>query len=140
MTVQIEVSPEAAQIIEALRVNAEAVNLSLEAYLRKIVEAAPLLQTNGAQANLEDRPLSELLEELIGVIDSRNLTNGRKRTRRVRQRSHRQTGKTGDKTSVTLIDTGPMVALIDKGQTEKHQSRGKRVAPNIHARFGLSHL
>jgi len=35
MTVQIEVSPEAAQIIEALRVNAEAVNLSLEAYLRK---------------------------------------------------------------------------------------------------------
>lgn len=71
MTVQIEVSPEAAQIIEALRVTAEALNLSLEAYLRKIVEAAPLLQTNGAQADLEDRPLSELLEGLIGVIDSR---------------------------------------------------------------------
>jgi hypothetical protein len=69
--VQIEVSPEAAQIIEVLRVNAAALNLSLEAYLRRIIEAAPLLQTNGAQAALEERPLSELLEGLIGVIDSR---------------------------------------------------------------------
>jgi hypothetical protein len=71
MTVQIEVSPEAAQIIEALRVNAATLNLSLEAYLRKIIEAAPLLQTNGAPPDSEERPLSELLEGLIGVIDSR---------------------------------------------------------------------
>jgi hypothetical protein len=71
MTVQIEVSPEAAQIIEVLRGNAAALNLSLEAYLRRIIEAAPLLQTNGALTALEERPLSELLEGLIGVIDSR---------------------------------------------------------------------
>ena len=71
MTVRIEVSPEAAQIIEVLRVNAAALNLSLEAYLRRIIEAAPLLQINGGQAALEERPLSELLEGLIGVIDSR---------------------------------------------------------------------
>ncbi len=71
MTVQIEVSLETAQIIEALKVNAAALNLSLEAYLRRIIEAISLLQANGSRSVSEQRPLSELLEGLIGVIDSR---------------------------------------------------------------------
>lgn len=71
MTVQIEVSPEAAQIIEALKVSASALNLSLEACLRRIIEAVPLVQANSAQGALEGRPFSELSDGLIGVIDSR---------------------------------------------------------------------
>ncbi len=47
MTVQIEVSPEAARIIEALRGNAKALNLTLEAYLQRIFEAISLLQPSG---------------------------------------------------------------------------------------------
>ena len=44
MTVQIEVSPEVAQMIEALKANAKALNLTLEAYLQRIVYAVTLLQ------------------------------------------------------------------------------------------------
>lgn len=69
MTVQIEVSPEAAQIIEALKANAAALNLTLEAYLERIINAVPLLQTNGEWKAREEGPLAELLDGLVGVID-----------------------------------------------------------------------
>ncbi|MDQ3013892.1 MAG: hypothetical protein M3X11_24720 [Acidobacteriota bacterium] len=44
MTVQIEVSPEVAQMLEILRANARAVNVTLEVYLQRILQAVMLLQ------------------------------------------------------------------------------------------------
>jgi hypothetical protein len=47
MTVKIEVSTEVAQMIRMLSANASALNLSLEAYLQRILQAVALLQPNG---------------------------------------------------------------------------------------------
>ena len=46
MTVQIEVSPEVAQIIETLKANAKALNLTFEVYLQRVVQALTLLHPN----------------------------------------------------------------------------------------------
>lgn len=70
MTAQIEVSPKAARIIEGLKANAAALNLTLEAYLERVINAVPLIQTNEERKALEERPLAELLDGLVGVIDS----------------------------------------------------------------------
>jgi hypothetical protein len=58
MTVQIEVSPEVAQMIEALKANARALNLTLEAYLQRIVHAVSPLQpqAQGDQAREKAAP------------------------------------------------------------------------------------
>jgi hypothetical protein len=71
MTVQIEVSPEAARIIEALRGNAKALNLTLEAYLQRIFEAISLLQSGGRGEALTEearpQPNFAMLEALEKV-------------------------------------------------------------------------
>ncbi len=64
MTVQIEVSPEAARMIEALRSHAKALNLTLEAYLQRIIEAVALLQSNGQRATSPPRQNTAMLEAL----------------------------------------------------------------------------
>lgn len=47
MTVQIEVSTEVAQMIRVLNANAKALNLTLDVYLQRILQAVALLQPNG---------------------------------------------------------------------------------------------
>jgi len=47
MTVQIEVSPEVARILEVLKANARALNLTLEVYLQRIIQTVTLLQLSG---------------------------------------------------------------------------------------------
>jgi len=68
MTVQIEVSPEMAQLIERLRVNAQALNLTLEVYLQRILQAATLVQSNGpyetAMEEAAPQPNVAMLEAL----------------------------------------------------------------------------
>jgi hypothetical protein len=68
MTVQIEVSTEVAQMIRALSANARALNLTLEAYLQRIVQAVALLQPNGqdetAMKQAAPQPNLAMLEAL----------------------------------------------------------------------------
>ncbi len=68
MTVQIEVSTEVAQMIQALSANAKALNLTLEAYLQRIVQAVALLQPNGqdetAMKQTAPQPNMAMLEAL----------------------------------------------------------------------------
>jgi hypothetical protein len=71
MTVQIEVSTEVAQMIRALSANARALNLTLEAYLQRIVQAVALLQPNGqdetAMKQAAPRPNLAMLEALAAT-------------------------------------------------------------------------
>lgn len=58
MMVQIEVSTEVAQMIRALSANAKALNLTLEAYLQRIIQAVALLQPNGQDAAAMEKAAS----------------------------------------------------------------------------------
>jgi len=67
MTVQIEVREETAMRLQAI---ADALQLSLDDYLARIAALVPLHPANGERKAQEERPLAELLEGLVGVIDS----------------------------------------------------------------------
>ncbi len=69
MTVQIEVSPEAARIIEALRANAKALDLTLEAYLQRIIEAISLLQPSGRGEALAEEATSQPNFAMLEAIE-----------------------------------------------------------------------
>ncbi len=69
MTVQIEVSPEVARMLEALREKANALNLTLEVYLQRIIQAITLLQLNGQRQTVtesgEPQPRNEAMLAII---------------------------------------------------------------------------
>jgi hypothetical protein len=67
MTVKIEIREETAAKLQAI---ADALHLSLDDYLAGIAALVPLHQANGEQRALEGHPLRELLDGLVGVIDS----------------------------------------------------------------------
>jgi hypothetical protein len=67
MTVQIEVREETAMRLQAI---ADALQLSLDDYLARIAALVPLHASNAEQKAQEERPLAELLEGLVGVLDS----------------------------------------------------------------------
>jgi hypothetical protein len=67
---------------------------------------------------IEERPLSELLEGLIGVIDSREPSPPFPVNRaRLAKRSSKNSESRVEAT-VTLFDAGPLVALIDKAHLQ----------------------
>lgn len=67
MTVQIEVREETATRLQAI---ADALQLSLDDYLARIAALVPIHPANEEQKAQEERPLAELLDGLVGVIDS----------------------------------------------------------------------
>jgi hypothetical protein len=72
MTVQIEVSPEVARMLETLREKATALNLTLEAYLQRIIQAVTLLQSNGQNLTGMERSAAQPRNEAMFAVLQRS--------------------------------------------------------------------